>query len=179
MTSRAPVRIRPAKIEDIPAITEIYNQGIRGRNATFETEERTVQEREDWLANHDQHHPVLVALTGPGEQVAGWVSADSYRPRYCYRGIAEFSIYIHNDAQRQGVGVALLDAFIPACDAAGIWKLVSRIFPENTGSRSLLRKTGFKEVGVYEKHSYLEGVWRDVIIVERLIPANITEPPPE
>ena len=66
-----------------------------------------------------------------------------------------------------------MDAFIPACETAGLWKLVSRIFPENAASRALCRKHGFREVGIYEKHGQLDGVWRDVVIVERLIENNL------
>jgi L-amino acid N-acyltransferase YncA len=47
--------------------------------------------------------------------------------------------------------------------------VLSRIFPENTASRALCRRHGFREVGVYEKHARLDGVWRDVVIVERLL----------
>jgi phosphinothricin acetyltransferase len=66
-----------------------------------------------------------------------------------------------------------LGALIGAAQAAGFWKLVSRVFPDNTASRALLRSTGFREVGFYEKHGRLDGAWRDVIIVERLLPANL------
>jgi L-amino acid N-acyltransferase YncA len=62
---------------------------------------------------------------------------------------------------------------IEASEKAGFWKLVSRIFADNTAVRSLNRAMDVREVGVYEKHGQLDGVWRDVIIVERLIPANI------
>jgi phosphinothricin acetyltransferase len=71
-----------------------------------------------------------------------------------------------------------MEAFLPACEAAGLWKVLSRVFPENTGSRELCRRFGFREVGVYEKHGALDGVWRDVIIVERLLPKNQEGPPP-
>jgi L-amino acid N-acyltransferase YncA len=91
-----------------------------------------------------------------------------------YSGIAEYSIYIATEAHGQGVGATLLEAFFTACKNVGIWKLVSRIFPENTASRALCRKTGFREVGVYEKHARLDGKWKDVIIVEKLFEANIT-----
>jgi phosphinothricin acetyltransferase len=56
---------------------------------------------------------------------------------------------------------------------AGFWKLLSRVFTDNIGSRALIRSLGFREVGIYEKHGCLDGVWRDVVIVERLIPANL------
>ena len=177
MATTTAVRMRSARPDDAAAIAEIYNQGIRARIATFETEERTAEERRAWLASHDERHPVLVAvLREPhgGERVVGWASTDHYRPRACYAGIAEFSIYVHEDYRGRGIGVVLLPALIEAAERAGLWKLVSRIFPENVGSRALCARTGFREVGVYEKHGKLDGVWKDVVIVERLILANLT-----
>jgi phosphinothricin acetyltransferase len=171
--------VRPAEMRDAAAIAEIYNQGIRDRIATFEVEERSVEERERWIQAHDEHHPCLVAVELDHEQVVGWVSADSYRARSCYRGIAEFSVYVHRDWRKHKVGYALMDAFIPAAEAAGLWKLLSRIFPENIASRTLCKRVGFREVGIYEKHATLDGVWRDVIIVERLLPRNIEQPSSE
>lgn len=164
---------RPATPEDAAAIADIYNQGIRARIATFETEERTAEERRQWLARHDARHPVLVAVDRlEGGRVLGWAATDTYRARACYDGVAEFSIYIDRDARGAGVGTMLLDALVAAAEAAGLWKLLSRIFPENVASLSLCAKCGFRQVGVYERHARLDGSWRDVIIVERLIPAN-------
>lgn len=176
---RPKLTVRPAEMGDAAAIAEIYNQGIRDRIATFEVEERSVEERKRWLAGHDEHHPCLVAVEPDHEQVVGWISADHYRSRSCYRGIAEYSVYVHRDWRKRGVGYTLMNAFIPAAEEAGLWKLVSRIFPENVGSLALCRRTGFREVGYYEKHATLDGVWRDVIIVERLLHRNIEQPPPE
>jgi phosphinothricin acetyltransferase len=169
------VLVRPARREDAAAIAEIYNQGIRGRGATFETEERSVDERERWLASHGPEHPCLVATHAGehGERVIGWASTSSYRSRECYRGIAEFSVYVHEDWRGRKVGKALLEALIPAAEQAGLWKLLSRIFPENAASRATCASVGFREVGYYEKHAQLDGVWKDTVIVERLIPANM------
>ena len=86
---------------------------------------------------------------------------------------------MHEAYRGQGVGAALMTAFIPACERAGLWKLLSRIFPENTASRALCARFGFREVGIYEKHAQLDGVWRDVVIVERLLPGTIANPPAE
>ena len=166
------INIRAAQATDLAAIAEIYNEGIRGRLATFETRERTISDIQGWLG--DPRHPVLVAeIHG---KVMGWISASSYRNRECYAGIAEFSVYVAGQARGKGVGSALLSAFIPACEKAGLWKLVSRIFPENEASRALCRKHGFREVGIYQKHARLEGNWRDVVIVERLLEAKLSIP---
>jgi L-amino acid N-acyltransferase YncA len=118
---------------------------------------------------------VAVHATPDGEAVVGWIAAERYRPRYCYQGIAEISVYVHERARGAGVGKALMTAFIPAAEAAGLWKRVPRIFVENEASRALCAWSEFREVGVYEKHAQLDGVWRAVVIVERLLPANLTE----
>jgi L-amino acid N-acyltransferase YncA len=170
------VSVRPARMDDAAAIAEIYNQGIRARIATFETEERTPEERRAWLAGHDARHPVVVATISErgAERVVGWAATDGYRARTCYAGVAEFSVYIHEAYRGRGVGVAVLNGLIEAAERAGLWKLLSRVFPENAASRALCAKVGFREVGVYQNHGKLDGAWKDTVIVERLIPANVT-----
>jgi phosphinothricin acetyltransferase len=83
--------------------------------------------------------------------------------------VAEFSVYVARAARGQGAGRAAMEGLMRAAQVAGFWKLLSRVFVENEASRSLLRGVGFREVGVYEKHAQLDGVWRDVVIVERLL----------
>lgn len=169
------VTVRPARHGDAAAIAEIYNQGIRGRGATFETEERSVEDRERWLAGHGPGHPCLVATVAgtDGERVVGWASTSPYSVRPCYRGVAHFSVYLHEDWRGRRIGATLLEALVAAAERAGLWKLESRIFPENAASRAACARAGFREVGYYEKHAQLDGVWKDCVIVERLIPANM------
>jgi L-amino acid N-acyltransferase YncA len=171
------ITVRPATASDAAAVAEIYNDGIRARVATFETTERTPDDVRAWFDASPLaggvDHPFLVAQVEGGD-VLGWVRASSYRSRACYAGIAEFSVYVAATARGRRIGDALMAAFIPACAAAGLWKLVSRIFPENAASRALCARHGFREVGTYEKHARLDGVWRDVVIVERLLPENLT-----
>jgi phosphinothricin acetyltransferase len=161
---------RPAQEDDAAAIATIYNAGIRERIATYETVERSADDRATWLREHDSRYPVLVAVQDG--IVVGWAGTDSYRSRACYAGVAEFSIYIDPGHRGEGIGRILLMALIEASREAGLWKLLSRIFIENTASRALCHRCGFREVGVYERHAQLDGAWRDVVIVERLIPEN-------
>lgn len=161
--------IRLANQQDLTSIADIYNQGIRARSSTFETRERTADDIRTWLEHPD--FPLLVA--DKDGHVLGWIHASSYRARECYKGIAEFSVYIDENARGQGIGSILMTAFLDACEKAGFWKVLSRIFPENTASRALCKKYGFREVGLYDKHAKLDGVWRDVIIVEKLLASNL------
>lgn len=94
-----------------------------------------------------------------------------YRSRACYAGIVEFSVYVRRG---KGAGRLALSRLIEECEAGGFWKLVSLVFVENAASRALLQRLGFREVGVYEKHGQLDGVWHDVVIVEYLLPSEET-----
>ena len=107
-----------------------------------------------------------------GAEVFAFASTSAYRPRECYAKVAGFSVYVARARRGSGAGRAALAALITATTAAGLSKLVSRIFPENVASRSLCRALGFREVGVYREHGQLEGIWRDCVIVERLLGAD-------
>lgn len=170
------IEIRPATPGDAAAITAIHNQGIAGRGATFDTTPRT---REDTAARIRDagRHPLLVAVERG--TVVGWAGLYAYRPRECYAGIAEISVYINAAARGRGIGRQLLQALVEAAAAAGFWKLVSRVFPFNHASRAACRAAGFREVGTYEKHARLDGRWLDVVIVERLIPENLASDQPD
>lgn len=163
--------VRAAEAADAAAIARIYNAAIAARSATFESEPRTVAERRTWLARHDERHPVIVAVEDG--RVLAFASVEAYRARACYDGVGEFSVYVDPHARRRGLGRLVLQALIARCAALGYWKVLSRVLVENAASRGLCRAVGFREVGVYRQHARLDGVWRDVVIVERLIEENL------
>ena len=158
------MQARPATPVDADAIAGIYNQGLKDRIATFETRLRTSEDIAGWF---DGVHPIVV-VEADGTAV-GFASTSSYRSRECYAKIAEFSVYVARDHRGLGVGRQALIALIEESAKAGLHKLVSRIFPENVASRAACRAAGFREVGVYKAHGQLEGVWKDCVIVERLV----------
>ncbi len=160
---------RAATPGDVPAIAQIYNEGIEDRVGTFETRPRSEDDVRAWF---DGAHPIVVVADGHGRIVA-FASTSTYRTRECYAGIAEFSVYVARAERGRGAGRMAMEALIAAAARAGYWKLVSRIFIDNTASRTLMTRVGFREVGIYEKHGKLDGVWRDVVIVERVLPENV------
>ena len=162
------MQARAASPDDAEAIARIYNEGIEERIATFETGLRTARQILDWF---DGTHPVVVVEKGGA--VISFANTSSYSPRGCYSGVAEFSVYTASEARGRGAGKLAMNALMEAAEEAGFWKLVSRVFVENTPSRELLISLGFREVGVHEKHARLDGIWRDVVVVERLLPANL------
>jgi phosphinothricin acetyltransferase len=155
---------RLATLADSPSIARIYNEGIEDRVATFETELRSPEHVAAWF---DGFHPAVV-VEDRGEVIA-FASTSTYRPRECYRGVAEFSVHVARQHRGRGAGQTAMNALIAAAKEAGFWKLVSRVFPDNSGSLRLLGNLGFREVGIYKNHGQLDGKWRDVVIVERLL----------
>jgi phosphinothricin acetyltransferase len=165
---------RLANVADALAIAEIYNQGIEDRIGTFETQLRSVEQIEAWFGAVGPLGPYPVVVTEAEGRVVAFASTSAYRSRACYGGIAEFSVYVARDWRGRGAGRAALGTLIKTARAAGYWKLVSRVFVENTASRRACAAVGFREVGTYIKHAKLDGVWRDVVVVERLIEENLT-----
>ena len=152
---------------DADAIARIYNQGIAERIATFETEPRTTAQIAAQLADKGDRFPTVVVERDG--QVVAWASAGAYRSRPAYAGVAEHSVYVDRAARGSGAGRVALEALFRAYAERGFWKLVSRIFPENTASLALHERAGFRVVGVYQRHGKLEGQWRDCVIVEKLL----------
>lgn len=155
---------RLATSADAEAIARIYNEGIEDRVATFETRLRSAADIEKWF---DQVHPIVVVEDG-GEVLA-FASTSTYRPRECYVGVAECSVYVARNARGRGAGKASLAALFEEARKAGFHKLVSRIFRENMRSLRMIDRLGFRQVGVYRRHAQLDGAWRDVVIVEKLL----------
>lgn len=162
------VLTRAAMPADAAAIAEIYNQGIADRIATFETRLRTAEEVAGWFGDR---FPIVVTIIN--DQIVAFAATFPYRARECYAGIAEFSVYVAREWRGRGIGRLTMLALIEAATRAGFWKLLSRVFVENTASRAMLASVGFREVGIYEKHAQLDGCWRDVVIVEQLIAADL------
>ena len=155
------MEIRPADRGDAAAIAAIYNAGIDGRAATFDTEHRTPEHVGEWLADR---RPLLVAVEG-GE-VVGWARAAPYSPKAYYDGVAEASIYVAEASRGHGVGSGLMAALAEAAEAAGVYKLVGKLFAGHETSRALVARHGFRAVGTHIRHGRLDGEWRDVVLVE-------------
>jgi phosphinothricin acetyltransferase len=150
---------RNLRPEDWPEVASIYYDGMRAGLATFETE---VPSWEAW----DAAHPLRVVAERNGV-IVGWAAAGPVSSRWCYRGVAESSVYVARDAQGRGVGRVVMEALIEESTRAGIWTLQTTIFPENEASLALHRSLGFRVVGVRIGIAKRDGLWRDTVLFER------------
>ena len=167
--SGSPYSIRAARAADAAAIAEIYNEGIEERRATFQTRLHGAVDFEPAIARAGEY-PVLVAEREDG--VAGWAAVKPYSDFPPYRPVAECMLYVAGRARRQGIGTRLLDALAEESARAGFTKLIGKIFTDNEPSIGLIRRCGFREVGTHIRHGRLDGEWKDVLLVERLVGAG-------
>ena len=142
-------------------VKAIYEQGIAGGQATFETE---APSWEDWDRTHLEGHR-LVALQD--SEVVGWATLSPVSERCVYEGVVESSVYVADSAQGRGVGRALMEELIGRAERDGIWTIQAGIFPENEGSIELHKRCGFRVVGTRKRLGKHHGTWRDVVLLER------------
>ena len=153
--------IEPMTADHWPQVRAIYTEGIAGGHATLETT------APDWAAWDAEHLADCRLVALDDGQVAGWAALSAISERCVYGGVAEVSVYVAAAHAGRGIGSALLGALVAASEAARLWTLQAGIFPENEASIALHRKHGFRHVGTRERLGQMNGVWRDVALLER------------
>jgi phosphinothricin acetyltransferase len=165
----SPVFVRPSVAADLPALTAIYTQAVLTGTASFEIEAPSAAEmarrRDDVLA---KGLPWLVAEEAG--QVLGYAYANHFRPRPAYRFSLEDSIYLAPAARGRGVGRALLQALITACEAQGARQMLAVIGDSaNEASIGLHRGLGFEPVGTLKDVGRKFDRWLDVVLMQRAL----------
>ena len=158
------MEIRNAAPDDAEAICAIYNEGIEGRQATFETRPRRTREVVAWF---DAGMPLVVAVEDGS--VIGFARVNRYSERAAYAGVGEHAVYVEPGARRRGSAASCSRRWRRPPRHAGYYKLTSRVFTTNDGEPRGAPCGGFYEVGVQPRHGRLDGEWKDCILVERLL----------
>jgi L-amino acid N-acyltransferase YncA len=155
------IGIRDLRADDWPAVRAVYEEGLATGQATFETAAPS------WEAWDRSHLPRGRWVGVESGDVLGWAALSSVSDRCAYGGVAEVSVYVAARARGRGVGRALLEHLVQESEALGLWTLQAGIFPENVASVRLHERAGFRPVGLRERLGRLNGVWRDVLLLER------------
>jgi L-amino acid N-acyltransferase YncA len=154
--------IRAMLPDDGQKVIEIFEEGIAGGNATFDTKAPT------WNVWDQKFFNVCrFVLEDRDENVVGWAALQPISNRDCFKGVAEVSIYLKNEVQGKGLGSMLLRKLISDSEQHEFWTLQAGIFPENNASIYVHEKWGFRLVGKREKIGKMNGIWRDIILLER------------
>jgi L-amino acid N-acyltransferase YncA len=147
--------------EDWSKVRAIYLEGIETGNATFESD---APDWSKWDNSHLRECRLVARVDG---KVVGWAALSPVSDRCVYAGVAEVSIYVASHARGQGIGKGLLRRLVEESERTGIWTLQAGIFPENRASITLHETLGFRIVGVRERLGQMNGIWRDVTLLER------------
>ena len=159
--------IRLAFRADAEDINDIQNHYVVRSTATFLTDPLTLEQRLAWLENRSQAHPVIVAQSDG--LVAGWGSLEVFRARPAYRHTAEFSIYVHHEQHRRGIGRAILADLLARARALGHHALVGGCCSESAAIIALLEASGFSRVAHFREVGRKFDRWLDVVFLQRLL----------
>ncbi len=158
--------IRRATLDDLDAITEIYNEAILKTVATFDTEPKTLEEQQRWFTSHGPKYPIMVAEEDG--LVVGWASLSMWSDRCAYADTAEISLYVRETHQGRGIGKKLLEAILNEGKRAGLHTVVARITEGNAVSIHLFKSAGFEHIGVMREVGWKFGKLLDVHLLQKI-----------
>lgn len=163
------ISIRPAHVEDLRAILDIYNEAVLNTTASYDYEPHTLEQRTRWFEQHQQQDlPVLVAVNEAGA-IIGWGSLSKYREKIGYRYTVEHSVYVARDQRRLGAGRLIVMALVDAARQLGKHVIIGGIDADNQASLKLHQSLGFEQVAHLKQVGYKFDRWLDVIFVQRIL----------
>ena len=159
--------VRPATLDDAPAIQAIYGHHVLNGLGTFEESPPDADEicrRMDAVLAQDC--PWLVAVEDG--RIGAYAYATPFRPRSAYRFTVEDSVYVAPTHVRQGLGLLVMRELIEVCAASGKREMLAVIGDSgNEGSIKLHEKCGFSFRGRFDGVGLKFGRWADIILMQR------------
>lgn len=160
--------IRCATLQDVPAITDIYNHAIVHTTATQDLEPKTMQDREKWFLAHDPVKlPVFVYEVQ--NEVLGWAALTLFSERAGYHLCVENAIYLAPKATGKGIGMKLLLHLIQVAREQGYHTIIARMAAENAASRALHSKAGFELAGILKEAGHKFGRHIDIAFMQLIL----------
>jgi len=162
--------VRKATSNDLPAITEIYNQAILATTATFDTEPKNLEEQKVWFESHGPKYPILVSEEDG--KVTGWASLSKWSDRCAYSDTAEISLYVDEKSRGKGIGRKLLEAIISEGEKTGLHSIIARIVEGNEMSIHLHQSAGFEHIGIMKEVGRKFSRLLDVYMMQKIYKNN-------
>jgi len=154
------IEIRVATPADAEAIQAIYAPVVLGTAISFEEVPPSAEEMRTRIKSTLETYPYLVAVRN--EIVVGYAYASQHRARAAYRWAVDVTVYIAEDARRNGVGRRLYEALLPMLKSLGYRSAYAGIALPNEGSVGLHERIGFRHIGTFPHVGYKHGAWHDV-----------------
>jgi phosphinothricin acetyltransferase len=163
----ADLHIRLAALPDLPAIVEIYNQGVQDGTSTCDLSDFTPDQMREWFDQHQGRYPIWTATAN--NTVLGWTALSPYAAKSCFDHTAMFSTYIHREARGKYIGTALRRHLIDEARRLGFHTILNRVFVINDRSIALAKKFGFTQVGYMREIVYRNGVYIDCVFFQLIL----------
>lgn len=158
------LRMRSARLGDLPAITAIYNDAILKTVATFDTVPKTMREQKAWFSHHGGKYPIIVAEMD--DEIVGWASLSRWSDRCAYADTTELSLYVREEMRGKGIGRRLLLSIVREGGRAGLHTVIARITEGNAISVRLHEEAGFELVGTMREVGRKFGKLLDVLMMQ-------------
>jgi phosphinothricin acetyltransferase len=164
--------MRSATLDDLPALTAIYNHYITNTTITFDLEPFAPESRRTWFDAHaaSGRHRLLIAVDAD-DVVLGYATSSRWRPKAAYDTTVESSVYCRPEAVGRGLGTALYSALFDALAIEDVHRVVAGVSQPNPASVALHRRLGFREVGIFSNVGRKFGKYWDVAWFERAMKA--------
>lgn len=163
--------MRAAVREDIPALMDIYNFEVLNGVATFDTDEKTYEERLAWFNLHVGKYRLIVFEED--KVIKGYASLSPYHPRRAFDCTAEISVYVGKDFRNSGVGKALMKEILSLAERDGEFiSIISQIESSNAVSERLHKELGFKYAGTLKDAGFKFGKRLSLDIYQYFIGEN-------
>jgi phosphinothricin acetyltransferase len=159
--------VRPARIEDLAELTEIYNHYVLSSHVTFDVEPFTVEGRREWLAHYADDGPFRLLVAEAAGAVQDYASSSPFRGRAAYRTSVETSVYCRPDSTGRGVGTLLYGHLFDRLAGQGLHRAYAGITLPNDASLALHRRFGFREIGTFGEVGHKLGRYWDVLWLEK------------
>lgn len=160
--------LRRATLDDLPAITEIYNDAVLNTIATFDTQPKSLDEQKAWFNEHGMKYPLMVAEIDGA--VTGWASLSRWSGRCAYANTAEISVYVSRTHRGKGIGKQLTREIVAEGQRVGLHTVIARIADGNEVSIRLHESAGFKHIGIMREVGEKFGKLIDVYMMQKIYP---------
>lgn len=167
---RADIDIRPARTDDLAALTDIYNHFVTETAATFDIEPKTVEQRRSWFEQFSADGPYRLLVATRDEAVVGYASSSRFRPKPAYDRSVEVTTYLHPDEGGRGIASMLYQQLFADLRGLDLHRAYAAVAQPNPASVALHRRFGFHDVGVMREVGRKHGRWWDVLLMERPLP---------
>jgi phosphinothricin acetyltransferase len=159
--------LRPATLDDLPAILDIRNHYILHTHITFDVEPLTLESGRAWFNDHNDGKRYRTLVAAARTAILGVIASGRYRTKAAYETTVETSIACRPDAIGLGLGTRLYHGLFSTLKDQDIHRMVAGVAQPNDASNALHRKLGFREVGRYTEVGRKFGRYWDVLWFER------------